>query len=207
MSVNPWFSEMPGFNGRRRRLRGPGRGGGTRRVRPFQRAPPIPSRSLLGVQRKRPSRAFLQLVQQCQCLAQQVPDRAAFCKPVLCKYAMLPRIPVAPRRAGSCRAAVHAAARLAVHGRRAAKASAAGPGAAAPARPHRLVAAGSAVAHAVPPCVTSARSRSPASRGGINPVSPAVSGLAASAPAGRVALPPSRAGRLCTVIARSPLLR
>src|SRR6185295_19609534 len=155
----------------------------------------------------------LHLFQQLPCFTQQRPNLPSFGDRISGEQAVLARVPVCPWRAGSLCAAVHAAALLAVHGRRAARAAGAGFGATARARQHRP-GISDAIAHAFASLLASAAFRFR--------LEPAAFGAFRAADAGfwsdtitraccvtlpTMALPPSPTDTFCTVMAGSPWLR
>ena len=104
------------------------------------------TRLLRAAGERRPCKS-LHLPQQLPRLTQQRLNLLSPGDGMPCKQAVFARVPVAPRRAGSRRTTVHAAAPLAAHRRRAARFPGADFGAATRARQHRNGTAG-VIAHA-----------------------------------------------------------
>lgn len=103
----------------------------------------------------RPSLTGIELSQQVPCLAEERSNGPSLGDRISGEAAMLARIPISSRRAASRRAAVHPAARLAVHRWRATRAAVTCPGPTARARAHRRGVAGVAADHAVAACSAS----------------------------------------------------
>src|SRR5882757_4274425 len=165
--------------------------------------------------RRRQNRS-LQLLQQLPRFTQQGPNLPSLGDCVLCEQAVLARVLVSLGRAGFQRAAVHAAASLAAHHRRAARSAGSDPGAATRARQHRAGIAG-VVAHACARRLASTGSGSRGPRSGIDTIRESVTagvGLlsetstrACCVTLPTMALPPSPTDTFCTVKAGSPWLR
>src|SRR2546429_8497257 len=129
------------------------------------------------------------------------------------EQAVLARVLVCPWRAGSLRTAVHAAALLAVHRRRAARAAGTGFGATTRARQHRA-GVSDEIAHACASRLASAEPRLRLERAAFGALRAADAGLlsetitlACCVTLPTMALPPSPTDRFCTVMAGSPWLR
>src|SRR5205814_5488793 len=128
---------------------------------------------------------------------------------VLFRSAVLARVPVCLGRAGSRCAAVHAAALVAVHRRRAARAAGTGLGATTRARQHRF-GNSDVIAHASAARLASAESRLRLERAAFGAFCAADAGLlsdtitrACCVTLPTMALPPSATDTFCTVMAGS----
>nr|GAJ33723.1 hypothetical protein BDOA9_0129210 [Bradyrhizobium sp. DOA9] len=150
-------------------------------------------------------RSSLQLAQEPPSVLQQGLHLVSLGATIPCEHSMSTCVPVPLGGARSPRAAMHAAAALAVHRRRAAGGAVACPRPAARARHHRSGVADMTAAHALAPRLASAHSRSPAAPDAMSGSTPIRCACCVTLPT--IARPPSCTDKFCTVIARSSLLR